>query len=488
MTFLAPVQVAASNARRLIALLSKPNAVDPAPTSQMQNHTRPLNRLLLNSLVMTLCSVVVAFSVPLSTRADDLAPGPPFDVLHYNITIEPDIAGKTLKGNVVIRFVANVDNLFQVEFDCGNLQIDSVTESGVARDFALKDHRLQVILASKKARQITEIEISYHGAPKNGIRFIPEGSQVYTVFSTSQWTVCNDAPDDKATLSLTLILPATLTPLSNGRLVSKRELTNKRVASTWEQKLQIPTYTFGFAAGPYRLLTEKKHGVEFQYLTTSFSDKDVHRIFQNTPDMLEFYENRSGVRYPDKTYAQVLAAGGVEQEMSSFTALNESYGKEVLANEQDLWLGAHEFAHQWWGNMVTCRNWNHFWLNEGIASFMAAAYMEHRFGSAVYLREIESYRASYERVRSAGKDKSLVFADWLHPTREDRTLVYDKGAYVMHLLRKEMGERAFWKGIRIFTRRYFGKSVVTADFKAAMEEANGKSLDAFFARWVYLEG
>jgi len=184
---------------------------------------------------------------------------------------------------------------------------------------------------------------------------------------------------------------------------------------------------------------------------------------------------------------QVLPTGSADQEMSSFTVLNDRYGKEVLKNEQELWLSAHEFAHQWWGNMVTCRDWNHFWLNEGIATFMAAAYMEHRFGRQVYMREIDSYRTKYEKIRDAGKDKSLVFPDWLHPTREDRSLVYDKGAYVMHLLREEMGERAFWKGLRIFTRRFFGKSVVTSDFEAAMEEANGKSLDKFFAKWVYLK-
>jgi aminopeptidase N len=96
--------------------------------------------------------------------------------------------------------------------------------------------------------------------------------------------------------------------------------------------------------------------------------------------------------------------------------------------EKDESLGAHEFAHQWWGNTVTCRDWNHFWLNEGIATFIAAAYLEHRFGRDVYLREIESYRTSYDHIRAAGKDKSLVFPDWLHPTREDRSLVYDKGA------------------------------------------------------------
>ena len=117
---------------------------------------------------------------------------------------------------------------------------------------------------------------------------------------------------------------------------------------------------------------------------------------------------------------------------------------------------------------------------------MTAAYLEHRFGREAYLSQIEEYRASYEKVRAAGKDRSLVFADWLHPTAADRTLVYDKGAYVLHLLREELGEQAFWAGIRHFTRSYFGKSVTTADFQAAMEHASGKNLTGFFARWIYL--
>jgi aminopeptidase N len=410
-----------------------------------------------------------------------------FDVLHYTITIEPDIPGKTLSGNVAIRFLSNLDNLSQVEFDCGNLEIETVKQAGVSRQFSVKDHRLTVTIPAMKARAVAELVVKYHGAPKYGVRFFPDSSQVYTVFSTSQWTVCVDAPEDRSTLSLTLILPAKLTPISTGRLVSQRPVANQKTASTWKQDSAISTYVFGFAGGPYRIIRDKKYGVEFQYLVTSFTDDEARRIFRDTADMLKFYEERSGVRYADKTYAQVLAAGGVEQEMSSFTALNEAYGKGVLANEQDQWLGAHEFAHQWWGNMVTCRDWNHFWLNEGIATFIAAAYLEHRFGRQVYLREIETYKNNYEKVRAAGKDKSLVFPDWLHPTREDRTLVYDKGAYVMHLLREEMGEEAFWKGLKIYTKRFFGKSVVTSDFEAAMKEASSKSLDQFFAKWVYLK-
>ncbi len=398
------------------------------------------------------------------------------DVLHYDATIEPDIAAKTIKGTVIIKSD-------QIEFDCGNLTIDSVRVAGVPVKFAVKDRRLKIELTN----QFREVHIEYHGAPGRGIRFFPDRNQVHTIFSTSQWMVCVDDPADKATLTMKLILPAALTAVSNGRFVSQRDLQNARRVSEWRQTNPIPTYIFGFAVGPFRVVTEKKRNVEFRYLASDYSDDELRRIFRDTPDMLAFFEDKAGVKYPGPTYTQVLAAGTVEQEMDSFTALKESYGKRILENAQDQWLGAHEFAHQWWGNMVTCRDWNHFWLNEGIATFMAAAYLEHRFGREVYMRQIDSYRTNYEEVKAAGKDKSLVFPDWLRPTREDRILVYDKGAYIMHLLREEIGERAFWNGLRLFTRRHFGKSVVTTDFTRAMEEAAGKSLQPFFMKWVYLQ-
>ena len=410
------------------------------------------------------------------------------DVLHYSVTIEPDIASKSVKGTVLIQFSSKPDNSTYAEFDCGDLAIDSVRLAGATLQFSVMDHRLRVSLPpGLKAKATREIEVNYHGTPKRGIRFFPDRQQVYTVFSTSQWMVCVDDPADKATLTFRLISPNNLTPIANGDFISQRDLPNNKRVSEWRQKIAIPTYVFGFAVGPFHVVKEKRRNVELRYLATNYSEDEVRRIFRDTPDMLDFFERSAGVPYPYETYTQVLAAGGVEQEMSSFTALKESYGKQVLDNEQDLWLAAHEFAHQWWGNMVTCHDWNHFWLNEGIATFMAAAYVEHRFGRAPYLREIETYRTNYEKVRLAGKDKSLVFPDWLHPTAEDRTLVYDKGAYVLHLLREEMGERKFWNGLRLFTRRHFGKSVVTSDFVAAMEEANGNSLENFFARWVFLK-
>ncbi|HKE58084.1 MAG TPA: M1 family metallopeptidase [Pyrinomonadaceae bacterium] len=410
------------------------------------------------------------------------------DVLHYNVLIEPDLASKTVKGKVRIRFVTPKQNPTNVAFDCGALTIDAVRDHGVAQVFNVKDKRLLVTLSERvRPDETRELDIEYHGQPRYGIRFFPEQQQVYTVFSTSQWMVCVDSPADRATLQLSLILPAGLTPVANGRLIAKKETPENKVAYQWEQKTPIPSYVFGFAAGPFRTFSEKKSGIEYRHLGTSFTPEQLQTIFRDTADMVDFYESRAGVRYVDASYTQVLAAGGPEQEMSSFTALSEAYAKKVLANDHDVWLGAHELAHQWWGIMVTARDWNHFWLNEGLATFMAAAYLEHRFGRADYLREIESYRKNYERVLQAGHDKSLVFPDWNRPTADDRTLVYDKGAYVLHLLREEMGEQAFWAGLKAYTRAFYGKSVVTSDFQKAMEQAAGKSLQTFFNKWVYLK-
>ncbi|HSE31300.1 MAG TPA: M1 family metallopeptidase [Pyrinomonadaceae bacterium] len=410
-----------------------------------------------------------------------------FDVIDYNLRLEPDIDRKSLTGKESIKLLALTTNLTEIEFNCGELTIDSVKEKGVAQNFVRRDRKLIISLDRPARRNETrELEIEYHGTPRRGIRFFPERQQVYTIFSTSQWMVCVDEPDDRATFRLNLILPATVTGVANGRMLGRRTLANNKISHEWRQESPIPSYVFGFSVGKFRTVSERHGHVELRYLSEQYTNDELRRIFRDTADMIDFYEDRAGVKYADPVYTQVLAAGGVEQEMSSFTALRETYGRDVLANERAIWLGAHELAHQWWGNMVTNRYWTHFWLNEGIASFMASAYKEDRFGREEYMKDIAEYRANYEKVRDAGKDRSLVFPDWNSPTREDRTLVYDKGAYVLHLLREELGERAFWAGIRQYTRKYFGKSVVTADFQREMEAASNRSLREFFDRWIYL--
>ncbi|MEZ5427582.1 MAG: M1 family metallopeptidase [Pyrinomonadaceae bacterium] len=429
--------------------------------------------------------MLLTFSFVLPAKAQTAL----FEVAQYDAEIMPNLIDRSIQGKVSITFNALVKDLKEITLNAGVLEIDAVKQGSSALRFEKKDGLLKIQLDRPlKIGEKREVEIVYHGTPKFGIQFFPEQKQVYTIFSTSQWMPCVDAPDDRAAFRLNLITPNNLKTIGNGNFLKQIVLPNGKTSWRWEQKNAVPTYLFGFAFGEFQELTEQEKGTTFRYLyDKSFSAEQVRKIFADSKDMLRFFESKAGVKYPYKTYTQVLTAGNAQQEVDGFTLMTAEYGRDVLKNEKDIWLGTHEFAHQWWGNMVTNRDWTHFWLNEGIANFMTAAYFEHRFGRAEYLSEIKRYRESYEKVRDAGKDKSLVFPDWNRPTREDRRLVYDKGAYVMQLLREELGEELFWQGLKEYTQKYWGKSVETRDFQTSMEKASGKDLSRFFDKWVYLK-
>ncbi len=450
----------------------------------MKQFSKLFSCRILISISLTALSVL---SIPNIKGQTFGAASASIDVLDYRAQIEPDINRRSVSGTVKIRFISLTNNLKTVEFDSGALLIDEVSENRIAQKYEKLKNRLTVALArAANINESRELEIKYHGQPRFGIKFFPARQQVYTEFSTSQWLVCLDSPEERATFHLSLILLKGLKAVGNGQLLKQNNLPNNKTLYEWEQTKPIPSYTFGFAAGRFREATEKYGDVQLRYLAAAFSNVQLKQIFRDTADIIGFYEDRTGVRYADTAYTQVLVAGDdAAQEMSSFTVMYEDYGREVLKDNRQLWLGAHELAHQWWGNMVTNRDWRHFWLNEGMATFMTAAYKEHRFGRVEYLKEIEKYRLRYEQVRIAGNDKSLVFPDWDKPTKNDRTLVYYKGAYVIYLLREELGDKAFWAGIRAYTQKYFGKSVTTADFKETMEKSAGKDLNEFFNKWIY---
>jgi aminopeptidase N len=176
----------------------------------------------------------------------------PFDVTHYNARVEPNISDKTIKGIVVVDLVVTAENQSTVELDSGDLTIDSVKEGGALVDFAVRDHHLMVRWPRPaRVREARQLEVEYHGTPRSGMQFFSERPQVYTVFSTSQWLVCVDAPDDRATLNLSVVLPAGLTMVASGKPVGQHVLSNGTIAHEWRQDRPMPSHTFGFAASRF---------------------------------------------------------------------------------------------------------------------------------------------------------------------------------------------------------------------------------------------
>ena len=432
--------------------------------------------MFLKTFRLTFLLALVSLTPLFSQMAD--AKG--LDVLSYDLMLDVDIKKESFIGTVDIDFLVD-PNENMVVFDCGNLYITEVTGRNV--NGFIKKNKKVVISLDKSDGKKNSIQISYSGQPSYGIFFMPERHEVYTVFSTSQWMVCNDAPNDKAKFKVELSIPKGNLGIASGILKNTMEK-GDRIHYSYVQDYEAPSYTYGFAIGPFNKSEYVHRNISMDYYATNYSKAELDTIFRLTSEIIDFFESKSGVPYMQSSYSQILV-GNHYQEMSGFAVLKESYGNLVLKDSTETNLISHELAHQWWGNMITCENWNHFWLNEGMATFMSAAFNESKFGKDKYQSDIDSYRNVYESVKKKGKDKPLVFADWSNPTSDDRNLVYFKGAYVMHLLREELGEKEFWNGIKFYTQKYFGRSVNTTDFKVAIEESADVDLNTFFNKWVF---
>ncbi len=420
----------------------------------------------------------VLFLLPIIAHASSI--DTELDVISYHLTIEPKIDEGYVSGTVIINFQINT-NADSIIMNSGNLIVDKLVGENVI-GFKKIDNDL-IINLSEREKKENEITIDYHGNPTRGLLFDSDQGQVHTMYFTSQWMICNDSPGDKALFNLNLLIPVDKACIASGELVSKVHK-NGKIQYSYQQDYESPTYTYGFVIGNYNEAEEKYREVLLKYYSQNYSSDELMAIFKETPTMMSFFEEKSGVKYYQSTYSQILI-GNHYQEMAGYSILKDIYGNLVLKDSTETNLISHELAHQWWGNRITCKSWNHFWLNEAMATFLSAAYNEYRFGKEKYHSDIDSYYQVYEALKKRGNDKPLVFEDWSNPSRDDRNIVYFKGAYVLHLLREEIGDEEFWKAIRFYSTRYFGKSVETVDFQQAVEESSGKDLKAFFYKWIY---
>jgi aminopeptidase N len=321
---------------------------------------------------------------------------------------------------------------------------------------------------------------------KNRIGFWTQGEAEFN----SAWVPTWDYPNDFATTETITTVPADWTLIGNGALVGTKVVDGgKRKTWTWKMSQPHATYLLSLAGGLMDVKKDKWRGVDLWYCVPKGRGNLISGSFGDTPDMLSFFSDLVGVKYPWPKYAQVAVpefGGGMENvsasTLDSGALTNNKNGRRDMAS-----LNSHELSHQWFGDYVTCRDWSDTWLNEGFATLFEALYMEHSRGTDAYNNEIRGFKQGYFS-ESRYRKHALSTRNYTDPDATFDGHAYSKGGVILHMLRRQLGDKLFFGGVKLYLERNAYKPVQSSDLCRALSDYSGINLEPFFDQWVYKPG
>ena len=463
-----------------------------------------VKRMRVRSMWISVLFCIMAVCGSRSLRADEpYARSRNYDLQHSKIALRFDLENRKVIGDVTHTVTLLRENLDQLSFDSVGLQIQRVTINKSEAKFETTDKDLIVHLPRvAKLGDKYEIEIKYEGKPTKGLYFIlPDKDypnrpkQIWTQGEsedTRYYLPTYDYPNDRLTTETILTVPSDWLTVSNGRLISTTDAGGGMKTWTWRESQPSSTYLFTVVAGELAEVKDSWRGIPVTYYAPKDRADRLAINYNRTPLMIDFFSKKLGVDYPWEKYAQSMVddfvAGGMENS-SATTNTASSLRNPKLVPEYPMdydGLISHELGHQWFGDLATTKDWGNIWLNEGFATFMEFMWTESHYGKD---------EADYERWDSMRDwfpqhnlyTKPIVRRDFDDSSEFDGN-AYGKGALVLYMLRHQLGDDAFYAGLKHYLEVNRGKNVVSADLAKAIEEATHTNVDQFFNQWVYGAG
>ncbi len=416
------------------------------------------------------------------------------DITRYIFRIELNDTTNRIAGTATVQF-ANTKPLLELELDLADdsqgtgMRVDEVRLNGRLLIFNHRNNRLKMLFpAELQPAQANELIIRYAGIPADGLIISKNRYGDRTFFGDNwpdrahHWLPCIDHPYDKSAVEFIVIAPPHYEVVANGVRVEESYLSNRQKLTHWREDVPLPTkvMVIGVARFATRLLDTVEHipveaWVYPQNRNEGFAD------YAPAVNILLFFHQLISP-YPYRKLANVQSTtryGGMENANTIFY-----YEQSITGKGQVEGLIAHEIAHQWFGNSASENDWHHVWLSEGFATYFAHVYMEHTYGPE---RLKERMRQDRDKViRYCAQSPAPVintrithYPDLLSPH------VYERASWVLHMLRRHIGDSAFFKGIRRYYQTYAGSNALTEDFRKIMEETSGRDLQTFFRQWLY---
>ena len=431
------------------------------------------------------------------------SPDRAFDTQHIRLEIDLNIPGKRFRGRALTQLRAFREGVSEIVFDAVHFKVLGVTVPRKRFTFQYKDPRLSVKLSQPlKANQRVEVIVDYEVIrPRLGMYFIgPDAAeprkevQVWTQGEDEYaryWFPCHDAPQQRTTTELIAKVPRDMTAISNGRLF-KKTISGSRAVFHWKQDIPHATYLVTLAVGRFTEIKDRWRGKPVTYYVPKGREEDGRRAFGKTPKMLEFFSSKIGVPYAYAKYAQVAALdfiyGGMENTSATTQTAMTLHDARAHLDFKSEGLVAHELAHQWFGDLLTCKDWSHAWLNESFATYFDALFQEHALGADEFAYQMyENAQAYLEEDRSHYR-RPIVTQTYEQPSDLFDRHLYEKGSCVLHMLRDELGDADFWRSIRTYVSENKGKVVETVDWIDAIHRTTGRNPRHFFDQWVFNSG
>lgn len=420
------------------------------------------------------------------------------DVLAYEFNLDLNDANDRIEGLTRIQLKAE-NSVTSLQFDLASLrpdgkgmQVRSVLLAGdpIAFTHASDKLRLNLPLTLKKGDSAS-FEIRYAGIPADGLIISKNKYQHRTFFADNwpnrahQWLPCKDEPSDKARVTFSVTVPEHYQVISNGIKVEETGLANNSKRIRYSETVPLPTkvMVLGVADFSEQMITELDC---IPVTAWVYREEAANAIvsFGSAPDGLQFLIDRVGP-YPYRKLANVQSKtmfGGLENASAIFY-----FEDAVHANAHNESLVMHEVSHQWFGNSATETSFAHLWLSEGFATYMTHLYIGNKYGDDSLRKEMIKDRKQvidwFQKSKKPVVDEQVTnYMELLNAN------LYQKGSWVLHMLRNKIGDSLFWKGIRKYYNTYAGKNASSSDFQKIMESVSGTNLESFFHQWLYRSG
>jgi aminopeptidase N len=427
----------------------------------------------------------------------------PYKISRTRLEVELDFGTKSISGKVTHTVQPSGSKISSLEFDAAELNIKSVKVNAKAVQFTTKQSSIDVNLGSDLLPQSSaNVEIEYSGTPRAGLYFRGPTKEFPNrrlhAFTQGEselsryWFPCYDYPNMRMATEGLFTVPQNMTVISNGKLVSVSEPNKGKRTWHYQQEIPHPTYLFSVVAGEFQKIEETNDGILLQYVIPPGKEEEAKRSFEKTPKMLDFFASVTGQKYPYPKYAQCTVSdfmyGGMENiTATTLTERTLHDARSHLDFTSDT-LVAHELAHQWFGDLLTCKDWSHAWLNEGFASYFDALFRERDMGYDEFLYYMYSPFKDYLISELERYQRPIVTKKYWDPEELFDYHTYQKGAWVLHGLRGFLGDEVFFAGIKNYVTRQKNSNVETSDFRKPLEQASGLDLESFFKEWLYSPG